>query len=159
MDIKITGGYTSGLNVYFEDKLIFYSKNKNTWFSGNYVSIYDVDNNLLIKTKETGLIGTTYNLLFLNEDFIEPFRIEKPHLSNATKLILSDTLTTISFIPNKISISSSFAKIMIDGKEVCKLKIFLSLERHFEFSLKEHDPLINYVIFLILITTTCYDYD
>lgn len=88
MDIKIIGGYTNGLHAYFEDRLLFYSKNKNTWFSGNFVNIYDDNDNLLIRTKETGLIGTTYKILFQNKDFIECFQLEKSHFSNTTKLIL-----------------------------------------------------------------------
>ena len=58
MNFIAKGPCNSGLKIYKASELKIYSTLKKSWFSGNLISIFDSNNQLILEIKEDGLFSS-----------------------------------------------------------------------------------------------------
>ena len=156
-ELKITGGFQSGLKVYENNKLTLFSEVSNNWPKSDFINIYDIQKELVASIKHTSRI-------FKNEFKIIDQRLNIKNINQST---LKGTIELISGKTFKFSysitnvITNPYLKIFYNDIEIGKLNNKkIGFELNYTLLLKdEYKNYLNYILTYILVTESNKDYD
>lgn len=160
MIFKIEGGFSKGLKILNNDKVVIYSLKNTTWFSGNIIDIYNNTGELIVKVKEHGFFSSSFKVLINNINSAKTFTINSSFFSRRIKLNINKKTFVIAHRSIPI-FSKNYAKLYFDKHEIGILKIKkISFNKSYELTLyKDLEDLNIFLLILILISETSYDLD
>lgn len=149
MVYEIKGEFNTGLEVFFNDKRLFYSKSKTSFFKPVIVEIFDNRNKLILKINISGIFLFQIEVLFYDSEYFNKgfsfYKSERNQIvygKNLIKLDYGILPLKRTFLLNKERIGKVKSKF-ISFNENCK--IYFSTD---------NQEIINYCLILYLTFNT-----